>query len=449
MLAAGLVAKKAVEKGLKVKPWVKTSLAPGSKVVTDYLNKTGLTQYLDELGFYLAGYGCTTCIGNSGPLPEAVAKTVTETDLIACAVLSGNRNFEGRIHPLVKANWLASPPLVVAFALAGTMRIDLSKEPLGEDAKGQPVFLKDIWPSQREIEKVVSEVDQNMFRKEYAEVFKGDEKWKAINITAGNTYQWQSASTYIQNPPFFENMDIKPDPITNINGARVLALLGDSVTTDHISPAGAIKPNSPAGEYLSSHDIEIKDFNSYGSRRGNHEVMMRGTFANIRIRNEMVPGVEGGFTVHYPDGKKLPIYDAAMMYKSENIPLVVIAGKEYGTGSSRDWAAKGPRLLGVKAAVAESFERIHRSNLIGMGVLPLEFKDGVNRQTLKLDGTETIDVVGLDESLKPGANVTMIINRKDNSQEEVTLRCRIDTENELEYYRHGGILQYVLRNMLS
>lgn len=449
MLAAGLLAKKAIEKGLKVKPWVKTSLAPGSKVVTDYLNKTGLTQYLDELGFYLAGYGCTTCIGNSGPLPESVAKTVTENDLIACAVLSGNRNFEGRIHPLVKANWLASPPLVVAFALAGTMRIDLSKDALGEDAQGQPVFLKDIWPSQAEIEKAVSQVNQDMFHKEYAEVFKGDEKWKAIDVGAGNTYEWQSESTYIQNPPFFENMGIKPDPIENINGARVLALLGDSVTTDHISPAGAIKPNSPAGEYLSSHHIEIKDFNSYGSRRGNHEVMMRGTFANIRIRNEMVPGVEGGFTMHYPDGKKLPIYDAAMLYKSENIPSVVIAGKEYGTGSSRDWAAKGPRLLGVKAAVAESFERIHRSNLIGMGVLPLEFKDGINRHTLKLDGTETIDVIGLDESLKPGADVKMVIHRNDDSEEEVTLRCRIDTENELEYYRHGGILQYVLRNMLS
>ncbi|WP_423062973.1 aconitate hydratase AcnA [Candidiatus Paracoxiella cheracis] len=449
MLAAGLLAKKAVEKGLKTKPWVKTSLAPGSKVVTDYLDKTGLMKYLDELGFYLAGYGCTTCIGNSGPLPEAVAKTVTEKDLIACAVLSGNRNFEGRIHPLVKANWLASPPLVVAFALAGTTRIDLSKQPLGENAQGEPVFLKDIWPSHTEIEAAVSQVNEDMFRKEYAEVFKGDEKWKAIDVSAGNTYEWQSTSTYIQNPPFFENMGIKPEPIKNINGARMLALLGDSVTTDHISPAGAIKPNSPAGEYLTSHGIEIKDFNSYGSRRGNHEVMMRGTFANIRIRNEMVPGVEGGFTKHYPDGEQLSIYDAAMKYKSDNIPLVVVAGKEYGTGSSRDWAAKGPRLLGVKAAVAESFERIHRSNLIGMGVLPLEFKDGMNRKTLKLDGTETMDIIGLDDSLKPGADVTMIIHRSDNSQDKVTLRCRIDTENELEYYRHGGILQYVLRNMLN
>lgn len=449
MLAAGLLAKKAVEKGLKTKPWVKTSLAPGSKVVTDYLDKTGLMKYLDELGFYLAGYGCTTCIGNSGPLPEAVAKTVTEKDLIACAVLSGNRNFEGRIHPLVKANWLASPPLVVAFALAGTTRIDLSKQPLGENAQGEPVFLKDIWPSHTEIEAAVSQVNEDMFRKEYAEVFKGDEKWKAIDVSAGNTYEWQSTSTYIQNPPFFENMGIKPEPIKNINGARMLALLGDSVTTDHISPAGAIKPNSPAGEYLTCHSIEIKDFNSYGSRRGNHEVMMRGTFANIRIHNEMVPGVEGGFTKHYPDGEQLSIYDAAMKYKSDNIPLVVVAGKEYGTGSSRDWAAKGPRLLGVKAAVAESFERIHRSNLIGMGVLPLEFKDGMNRKTLKLDGTETMDIIGLDDSLKPGADVTMIIHRSDNSQDKVTLRCRIDTENELEYYRHGGILQYVLRNMLN
>lgn len=449
MLAAGLLAKKAVENGLKTKPWVKTSLAPGSKVVTDYLDKTGLMKYLDELGFYLAGYGCTTCIGNSGPLPEAVAKTVAEKDLIACAVLSGNRNFEGRIHPLVKANWLASPPLVVAFALAGTTRIDLNKQPLGENAQGEPVFLKDIWPSHAEIEEAVSQVNENMFRKEYAEVFKGDEKWKAIDVSAGNTYKWQSTSTYIQNPPFFENMGIKPEPIKNINGARMLALLGDSVTTDHISPAGAIKPNSPAGEYLTSHGIEIKDFNSYGSRRGNHEVMMRGTFANIRIRNEMVPGVEGGFTKYYPNGEQLSIYDAAMKYKSDNIPLVVVAGKEYGTGSSRDWAAKGPRLLGVKAALAESFERIHRSNLIGMGVLPLEFKDGMNRKTLKLDGTETMDIVGLDDSLKPGADIKMIIHRNDNSQDEVTLRCRIDTENELEYYRHGGILQYVLRNMLN
>lgn len=449
MLAAGLLAKKAVEKGLKTKPWVKTSLAPGSKVVTDYLNKTGLTQYLNELGFYLAGYGCTTCIGNSGPLPEPVAKTVTENNLITCAVLSGNRNFEGRIQPLIKASWLASPPLVVALALAGTTRINLHKQPLGKDAQDQPVFLKDIWPSHTEIENAVAHVNQNMFHKEYAELFEGNEKWKAIDVVASNTYQWQLESTYIQNPPFFESMNIEPEPIQNIQGARVLALLGDSVTTDHISPAGAIKPNSPAGEYLTSHGIEIKDFNSYGSRRGNHEVLMRGTFANIRIRNEMLPDVEGGFTKHYPDGKQLSIYDAAMKYKSKNIPLVIIAGKEYGTGSSRDWAAKGPRLLGVKVVVAESFERIHRSNLIGMGVLPLEFKDSINRKTLKLDGSEMIDIVGLDDSLKPSTDINMIVHRYDNSQDEVTLHCRIDTENELQYYRHGGILQFVLRNMLD
>lgn len=449
MLAAGLLAKKALAKGLTTKPWVKTSLAPGSKVVTDYLNKTGLIEYLDQLGFYLAGYGCTTCIGNSGPLPEAVAKTVAENDLIACAVLSGNRNFEGRIHPLVKANWLASPPLVVAFALAGTTRIDLNTQPLGEDTQGKPVFLKDIWPSHAEITDAIAQVNQDMFRKEYAAVFNGDETWQAIDVAAGNTYQWQTDSTYIQNPPFFVGMGAAPESLHNIQGARVLALLGDSVTTDHISPAGAIKPNSPAGEYLTSHGIAIKDFNSYGSRRGNHEVLMRGTFANIRIRNEMVPGVEGGVTKHYPTGEQLAIFDAAMKYKSDNIPLVVIAGKEYGTGSSRDWAAKGPRLLGVKAAIAESFERIHRSNLIGMGVLPLEFKDSVNRQTLKLDGSETIDIIGLEDSLKPGANIKMIVRRRDKSQAEVTLRCRIDTENELEYYRHGGILQFVLRNMLQ
>lgn len=448
MLAAGLLAKKALAKGLTTKPWVKTSLAPGSKVVTDYLNKTGLIEYLDQLGFYLAGYGCTTCIGNSGPLPEAVAKTVAENDLIACAVLSGNRNFEGRIHPLVKANWLASPPLVVAFALAGTTRIDLNTQPLGEDTQGKPVFLKDIWPSHAEITDAIAQVNQDMFRKEYAAVFNGDETWQAIDVAAGNTYQWQTDSTYIQNPPFFVGMSAAPESLHNIQGARVLALLGDSVTTDHISPAGAIKPNSPAGEYLTSHGIAIKDFNSYGSRRGNHEVLMRGTFANIRIRNEMVPGVEGGVTKHYPTGEQLAIFDAAMKYKSDNIPLVVIAGKEYGTGSSRDWAAKGPRLLGVKAAIAESFERIHRSNLIGMGVLPLEFKDGVNRQTLQLDGSETIDIVGLDDSLKPGADIKMIVQRHDKSQTDVTLRCRIDTENELQYYRHGGILQFVLRNML-
>ena len=449
MLAAGLIAKKANEIGLQRKPWVKTSLAPGSKVVTDYLEKTNLLSELDKLGFYLVGYGCTTCIGNSGPLPEPVTEAINKNDLIACAVLSGNRNFEGRIHPLVKANWLASPPLVVAFALAGTTKIDLTSEPLGNDKNGKPVYLKDIWPSSQEIADAMAKVNHEMFHKEYKNVFAGTEQWQKISIETSKTYQWDPDSTYVRNPPFFDDMSKKPGDIHNIQQARILALFGDSVTTDHISPAGAIKPNSPAGEYLTSHGIEIKDFNSYGSRRGNHEVMMRGTFANIRIRNEMLPGVEGGFTKYYPEGKQLSIYDAAMKYKSNNIPLVVIAGKEYGTGSSRDWAAKGPRLLGVKAAVAESFERIHRSNLIGMGVLPLEFKDGNNRQTLKLDGTETIDIIGLENTaLKPNADVTMIIHRNNNKKEEVSLRCRIDTENEMEYYRHGGILQYVLRNML-
>lgn len=448
MLAAGLVAKKAVEKGLSVKPWVKTSLAPGSKVVTDYLNKTDLTQYLDQLGFYLVGYGCTTCIGNSGPLSEPVTKTVSDNDLVACAVLSGNRNFEGRIHPLVKANWLASPPLVVAFALAGTMKFDMDKDALGEDQNGNPVYLKDIWPTTEEINAEVAKVSTQMFSKEYAEVFKGDEEWRNIDIKSSQTFDWNDNSTYIKNPPYFTGMGKEPDSVKDIANARVLALLGDSVTTDHISPAGAIKPDSPAGQYLQSHGIAIHDFNSYGSRRGNHEVMMRGTFANIRIRNEMLKDVEGGFTKHIPSGEQMPIFDAAMKYHEEKTPLVVIAGKEYGTGSSRDWAAKGPALLGVKAAIAESYERIHRSNLIGMGVLPLQFKKGVSRKTLKLDGTETISLTGLEKGMTPGMDVSMTITREDGSSEEVALLCRIDTQNELEYYRHGGILQYVLRNML-
>ncbi len=448
MLAAGLLAKKAVAKGLKTKPWVKSSLAPGSKVVMDYLKKTDLYDYLKQLGFYLVGYGCTTCIGNSGPLPDKIAKTVTDNDMIMSSVLSGNRNFEGRIHPLVKANWLASPPLVVAYALAGSTRVDLSKDPLGEDEKGQPVYLKDIWPSVKEVDDAVQKVSQQMFSKEYAEVFKGDDEWRSISVTTNKTYDWQDASTYIKHPPFFDGMGIEVEPLHDIHDARILALLGDSVTTDHISPAGAIKPDGPAGEYLKNKGIAVKDFNSYGSRRGNHEVMMRGTFANIRIRNEMVPDIEGGYTKHYPDEKAIPIYDAAMLYQQEKIPLVVIAGKEYGTGSSRDWAAKGTLLLGVKVVIAESFERIHRSNLIGMGVLPLEFKNSVTRKTLKLDGSEHINITGLENDFPPNADVTMTIKRQDGSTENVTLKSRIDTQDELDYYKHGGILQFVLRKML-
>jgi len=447
LMAAGLVAKKAIEKGLKRKPWVKSSLAPGSKVVTDYLAKAGLQNYLDELGFNLVGYGCTTCIGNSGPLPDAIAEAVTEGDLMVASVLSGNRNFEGRVHPQVKANWLASPPLVVAYALAGTTRLNLTTNPLGEDKDGQPVYLKDIWPSNSEVAAAVAQVDGEMFRKRYADVFSGDEHWQALQVTTGQTYQWNEKSTYVQHPPFFQNLAAQPAPVKDIHGARVLALLGDSITTDHISPAGSIKADSPAGRYLLEHGVAKEDFNSYGARRGNHEVMMRGTFANIRIRNEMVPGIEGGITKHYPSEKVLAIYDAAMQYQQENIPLVIFAGKEYGTGSSRDWAAKGTLLLGVKAVIAESFERIHRSNLIGMGILPLEFKAGTDRKTLKLDGSEIIDIQDITQGLKPRMEVTAIIHRKDGSKQEAKLVCRIDTLNEVEYFENGGILQYVLRHM--
>lgn len=446
MLAAGLVAKKAIEKGITVKPWVKTSLAPGSKVVTDYLVKTDLMKYLEQLGFYLVGYGCTTCIGNSGPLDDNVSKTVADNDLTVCSVLSGNRNFEGRIHPLVKANWLASPPLVVAFALAGTTKINLDKEPVGFNDKEEPVFLKDIWPTQQEVHDAVAQINDDMFRKEYAEVFNGDDMWQSINVTASDTYAWDPKSTYVKNPPFFENMSATPDALKNITKARVLAVLGDSVTTDHISPAGAIKPNSPAGEYLTKHHVDIADFNSFGSRRGNDEVMTRGTFGNIRIRNEMVPGTEGGFTKYLPQDEQLAIFDAAMKYKADGTPLVVIAGKEYGTGSSRDWAAKGTLLLGAKAVIAESFERIHRSNLIGMGVLPLEFTQGKSRHDYKLNGTEIIDINGID-ALQPAKEVTVTITREDGSTEHFPALCRIDTQNELEYYRNGGILQYVLRRL--
>lgn len=448
LMAAGLVAKKALEKGLMTKPWVKTSLAPGSKVVTEYLEKAGLQTCLNDLGFNLVGYGCTTCIGNSGPLPEPITAVIRENDLAVSSVLSGNRNFEGRVHPHVKANWLASPPLVVAYALAGTTRIDLSKDPIGQDSAGNDVYLKDIWPSNAEVATEVAKVSQDMFRKEYADVFTGDDAWRAIQVGTGKTYEWRDDSTYIQHPPFFSGLRAEASPISNIKGARVLALLGDSITTDHISPAGAIKEDSPAGEYLKSKGVARTDFNSYGSRRGNHEVMMRGTFANIRIRNEMAPGTEGGFTTHIPSGKVMPIFDAAMKYQLDNTALVVIAGKEYGTGSSRDWAAKGTLLLGVKAVIAESYERIHRSNLIGMGVLPLQFKDGQSRKSLNLDGSEVIDITNLAQGMQPGMDVEATITRKDGSEESITLLCRIDTNNELEYYRNGGILQYVLRKML-
>jgi aconitate hydratase len=450
MMAAGLLAKKAVEKGLQRKPWVKSSLAPGSKVVTDYYNAAGLTQYLDALGFDLVGYGCTTCIGNSGPLPEPIEKAIQQSDLTVASVLSGNRNFEGRVHPLVKTNWLASPPLVVAYALAGSVRMNLSEDALGTGKDGQPVYLRDIWPSQAEIAEAVQKVDTQMFHKEYAEVFAGDEKWQAIQVPDADTYAWQADSTYIQHPPFFERINEAPPKIGNIANARILALLGDSVTTDHISPAGNIKASSPAGRYLQEKGVQAQDFNSYGSRRGNHQVMMRGTFANIRIRNEMLGGEEGGNTLHVPSGEKLAIYDASMRYQQEGTPLVVVAGKEYGTGSSRDWAAKGTNLLGVKAVLAESFERIHRSNLVGMGVLPLQFKNGQDRKTLGLTGKETLSIGGLDNvELKPLMHLPLTLTREDGKQEQFEVLCRIDTLNEVEYFRAGGILHYVLRQLIA
>ncbi|CZH97665.1 TPA: aconitate hydratase AcnA [Legionella pneumophila] len=448
LMAAGLVAKKAIEKGLQRKPWVKSSLAPGSKVVTDYLRHAGLQTYLDQLGFNLVGYGCTTCIGNSGPLPDDISHCVAEHDLVVSSVLSGNRNFEGRVHPQVRANWLASPPLVVAYALCGTTCSDLSREPIGQDKEGNDVYLKDIWPSNEEIAAEVAKVSGTMFRKEYAEVFKGDAHWQAIQTSSGQTYEWNPDSTYIQHPPFFENLSLKPEPLKPIKQAYVLALFGDSITTDHISPAGSIKASSPAGLYLKSKGVDEKDFNSYGSRRGNHEVMMRGTFANIRIRNEMTPGQEGGVTRYVPTGETMSIYDAAMRYQENQQDLVIIAGKEYGTGSSRDWAAKGTNLLGVKAVITESFERIHRSNLIGMGILPLQFKEGTTRKTLKLDGNERISIE-ISDKLTPGAIVPVTIERQDGGIEKIETLCRIDTADELEYYKNGGILQYVLRKISS
>lgn len=447
MLAAGLLAKKALEKGLSAKPWVKSSLAPGSKVVTDYLKKADLLTSLEKIGFYLVGYGCTTCIGNSGPLNEPIAKTIQDNKILVSAVLSGNRNFEGRIHPQVQANWLASPPLVVAYALAGTMKIDLSKDPIGENNNKEKIYLKDIWPTTAEIANALHDVAQNMFAKEYSEIFEGDHTWQSIQTTPTKTYQWDNHSTYVKLPPYFDNMKKIPDAPHDIKNARILAILGDSVTTDHISPAGSIKPDSPAGKYLKEHGVSQPDFNSYGARRGNHEIMMRGTFANIRIKNEMLNGIEGGDTKHFPDEKQLSIFDAAMEYKKENTALVIFAGAEYGTGSSRDWAAKGTLLLGVQAVIAESFERIHRSNLIGMGVLPLEFLNGATRKTLHLIGSEIISISGVEHDLKPGKKLQLHIIRADGTSEHIDVLCRIDTTTELNYYLHGGILQYVLRSL--
>ena len=450
MIAAGLVARNAAAKGLQVKPWVKTSLAPGSQVVTDYLEAAGVQDDLDTLGFNLVGYGCTTCIGNSGPLPEPIAEAVSKGDLVVCSVLSGNRNFEGRVHPQVRANYLASPPLVVAYALAGSMTRDLYQDPLGRDSEGNPVYLKDVWPTNQEVQSALQEaLTPEMFRSRYGNVFAGTDDWQSIGGSTGQTFDWRDSSTYVRHPSFFENMESEPGSVSDIKNARALAMLGDSVTTDHISPAGAIKDDSPAGEYLISHQVRPIDFNSYGSRRGNHEVMSRGTFANIRIRNELAPGTEGGFTTHYPSGDVLSIYEAATRYQQDGVPLVVLGGKEYGTGSSRDWAAKGTRLLGVKAVVAESFERIHRSNLIGMGVLPLVFTGGENRKSLGLKGDETFDISGIADGLAPRTELTCRIAYADGASREIALFCRIDTEDELEYYRNGGILQYVIRSMLK
>jgi len=449
LVAAGLVARKAREKGLMTKPWVKTSLAPGSQVVTDYLKASGLADDLDALGFDLVGYGCTTCIGNSGPLAESISKAINEKDLVAVSVLSGNRNFEGRVSPDCRANYLASPPLVVAYALKGTVRADLAAEPIGTSRNGEPVYLRDIWPSNAEVRALVdAHVHSEMFRRRYADVYHGDERWRAIEVTGGATYSWPAESTYIQNPPYFTGMTMTATPPGDIDGARALAVFGDSITTDHISPAGAIKPDSPAGRYLLEHGVSRAEFNSYGARRGNHEVMMRGTFANIRIRNRMLDNVEGGMTRYAPTGETMPIYDAAMAYKHDGTPLVVLAGKEYGTGSSRDWAAKGTVLLGVRTVIAESFERIHRSNLVGMGVLPLQFHDGETAASLGLDGSETFTIHGV-AGIKPRDDVQVQVTTADGKSGSFSARCRIDTYNELEYFRSGGILHYVLRRLAS
>jgi aconitate hydratase len=449
MLGAGLLAKKAVERGLQIKPWVKTSLAPGSKVVTDYLHKAGLDTYLDKLKFNLVGYGCTTCIGNSGPLPDAIGAAIKDNNLVAVAVLSGNRNFEGRIHPLVRANYLASPPLVVAYALAGRMDLDLTTEPLATDAQGKPVYLRELWPTPQEVEATVrAAVTTEQYKKTYGEVFEGDARWKGMQVPAGDLYKWDDKSTYIKLPPYFDNMPRTPAPLTDIHDARVLAVLGDSVTTDHISPAGSIAVDSPAGKYLVAHGVKPHEFNSYGARRGNHEVMMRGTFANIRLRNQLAPGTEGSWTLHLPDGEKMYIYDAAVKYREDGVGLLVLAGKEYGSGSSRDWAAKGTRLLGVRAVIAESYERIHRSNLVGMGVLPLEFPQGQNRESLGLTGHEVFTVEGV-AGLTPRKHVTVRAKSTDGKEKTFNATVRVDTPEEVAYYQHGGILQYVLRQMLE
>jgi aconitate hydratase len=448
MLGAGLVARNALKRGLKVQPWVKTSLAPGSQVVTDYLERAGLQDDLDALGFNLVGYGCTTCIGNSGPLPEKISAAVMKGDLVAASVLSGNRNFEGRVSPDVRANYLASPPLVVAYAIAGSMNINITRDPVGYDDENEPVYLKDIWPSSKEIADIVHEaVTPEMFSNRYADVFNGDEHWRSIQTAGGLTYDWP-ASTYVANPPFFDGMTTDITPPEDIKDARILGLFADSITTDHISPAGSIRADSPAGKYLQDMGVEPREFNSYGARRGNHDVMMRGTFANIRIKNQMVPGVEGGVTKLQPSGEDMSIYDAAMKYLAAGTPLVVFGGKEYGTGSSRDWAAKGTRLLGVKAVICESFERIHRSNLIGMGVLPLQFKDGESWQSLNITGKEIVSVTGI-EALQPRGDVSLTVTYEDGSTKTTSLLARIDTDNELDYVQNGGILHYVLRELAT
>jgi aconitate hydratase len=455
MIGAGLLARNAVKKGLTSKPWVKTSLAPGSQIVEEYFKKAGLQGDLDALGFNLVGFGCTTCIGNSGPLPENISKAINDNDLVAVSVLSGNRNFEGRVNPDVRANYLASPPLVVAYALAGSMLVDLVNDPLGTGSDGQPVYLKDIWPSSAEVQDFIDRtITSELFKTRYADVFTGDENWKKVTFEPGLTYEWDMGSTYVQNPPYFEGMTKEPKPVTDILNARILGLFQDSITTDHISPAGNIRAASPAGDYLQSHQVRVADFNQYGTRRGNHEVMMRGTFANIRIKNQMVRDesghvVEGGYTIHHPSGERMFIYDAAMRYKDEGIPLIVLAGKEYGTGSSRDWAAKGTNLLGVRAVIAESFERIHRSNLVGMGVAPFVFEQGTSWETLGLKGDETITIKGLAGELKPRQRMEMEVTSADGSVRNVPVHCRIDTLEEVEYFRNGGILHYVLRQLAA
>jgi aconitate hydratase len=450
MIAAGLLAKKAVERGLKRQPWVKTSLAPGSKVVTEYLRQSKLLQYLEALGFNLVGYGCTTCIGNSGPLPHEVSLEVEARNLVVCSVLSGNRNFEGRIQQQVRANYLASPPLVVAYALAGRMNIDLTSEPIGPDANGNPVFLRELWPTEREIqETMLHAITSSMFREQYADVFHGDDRWRGLTVPTGNRFDWDPESTYIRNPPFFDDLTLEPRPVQDVTGARLLALLGDSITTDHISPAGSIKKDSPAGKYLIEHGVDPRDFNSYGARRGNHEVMMRGTFANVRLRNLLAPGTEGGWTTYQPGGEVMTIYDAAMKYKSAGVPLIIIAGKEYGSGSSRDWAAKGTLLLGVKAVIAESFERIHRSNLVNMGVLPLQLEAGVTVASLELKGRERFELSGIAQSLKPGGMITVRAHADNGETIEFDTIARVDTPEELVAFRHGGILPYVLRQLVA